>query len=144
MKSIGIIVFALLSVALLSQDAKCQSVEIPDKANTIRVINTKTDLFKFVAQTLMIEGYTIDLSDAAIGIVNCNKPMMDGKINLNIMVADSTINIRGNASLDLGVYGNSPSVVENRGMKGSAARKWWDEMNRVALILGNNPSYFKN
>ena len=143
MKSMGRLIFLLLSIALMSQETKSQSIVIPEKANTIRVTNAKSDLFKFVAQTIMIEGYTIDLSDSSVGIITCHKPIMDGRISLNIMVADSTINIRGNASLDIGVEDNSPSVVENRGMKGSAARKWWDEMNRVALNLGNNPSYYK-
>jgi hypothetical protein len=134
------IVLLLSVLTATGKQVKAQSIEIPERANLIKVIGTKADLFNFVAQTLSLEGYPIIQAEEAAGIISTGeKSFIPGDIKLSVTVMDSTVYVRGSARLGSG----SSSEISNQGMKGSPARKWWDEMNRVALLLGSDPSYEK-
>lgn len=131
----------LSTLTATGSEVKSQDQQKPKNSNLITVNNNRDDLFRFVLRTMITEGYTISLSDETIGVITGEKPLAGGTIKLSLFINESKIMVRGTSSMDIGQYGNTPAEISYHGMKGSPALRWWDEMNRLALLLGNDPIY---
>ena len=134
MKSILLILIFLPFISI-SQNLK--------KANLIVVATNGSveTIYKKTVMVLIQNGYKIEYSAKDLrSILTSPKVLSEDEITINLdffIVSNKEIQIRGNTFIpNVGV-----SKIENVGMKGSPAKISWEEMNKIAKILGKDITY---
>jgi hypothetical protein len=139
----------LVLMLLLGFPAFCQV--IPKKANTIIVTNTltKEQLYNSISNALFEVGYGILNGDKELGqITTTEKSFKTGVVKLNILIKDQKVLIRGDFKMSISInYGSgvtsnpSWSMIENKGMKGSAYQDSWNEMIKITDQIPGTKEY---
>ena len=113
------------------------------KANLI-VIPTHGSVETIYKKTIVVlvqNGYKIEKSASDLRtILTSPKVLSEEEITINLdvfIVSNKEIQLRGNTFIpNVGV-----SKIENVGMKGSPAKISWEEMNKIAKLLGDDLIY---
>lgn len=106
--------------------------------------------FSIVKTILFREGYTLLNTDTVL-LVTSEKVVPDNNAAIRFMIEmkDSTIEIKGNFKMPILngmnlIYTGVPyDDVYYGGMKGSAIRNSWNEMDRIAKLISPNVVYIK-
>jgi hypothetical protein len=111
----------------------------PEKRNNTIIITTSDDLSTSMRQLVGILsnlGYGIQTVDKELGILTTtSKGYPGGTLALNILVKEGEVVLRGTTDSNLSLIGEmvgKPINIMYYGMKGSALRLAWDEMDKVA------------
>lgn len=124
------------------------AVAQPKKAKQIFVHTEKSasDNYTDVITYLIDNVIDIKSHDKDLGLIR-TESFSRSNIALTLYCTDSTIRVTGTfktgMELNLGgvIATDDPMPIENRGMKGSAYRKAFDEMNRFAGKFGDRITY---
>jgi len=100
-------------------------------------------LFSKLVTLLYTEDYIVKVEDSTHGVIVTEPKMLKQYLNptlrLKLTVRANTVTITGEFNSNLKTAYGSESTYEpviNRGMKGSVYRVSWDEMDRIAKIIG--------
>lgn len=114
--------------------------------NAAKIIVTPSDtarLFDKLVNLLYTEDYTVKVEEPKHGVIVTDtkilKQYLNPVIRLKLVVADGKVIVTGEINSNLKTaYGSEPTFepVVNRGMKGSVYRVAWNEMDRVARLIG--------
>ena len=136
--------FLLLSTGLFAQ-AKNDSKIIVVPADTV-------NLFDKLITLLYKEGYTVKTEDKTRGVLITEERTLNAyynpKVRLRLFMG-STVTITGevDANVDFSTgFAKLKSAFEPivfKGMKGSILRNAWNEMDRMAKLIGEQRSYNK-
>lgn len=137
----------ILIILMIAAPLMGRGQDIPKKANTIIIKGVD---FLEAANKLLDAGYPIDKKDNDLQTVVSEpqvlKKFATAYITISIRIKDSSAHIFGNSAIY--TYGKlSPNnlftewKVRNAGMKGSADRVTWDELNAFALSFNKPVEY---
>jgi hypothetical protein len=132
--------YVLLFLSLIPLVSISQGLK---KANLIVIpINGSVEsIYRKTIIVLVQNGYKIESSSNDLrAILTGPKVLAEEEITINLdifIISNKEIQLRGNTFIpNVGV-----SKIENVGMKGSPARISWEEMNRIARLLGKELIY---
>lgn len=81
------------------------------------------------------------------------KESRSGTVEITAIVQDDRVSLRGRGSLNVNVgqaligeemKEDPPSAIERRGMRGSPAMVWWEELEAVARTIGGEVLYARD
>ena len=119
---------AAFSVCVYSQNAPKHSNAIVVKGATI----------KEAVPVLLSNGYMMDKIDTAFGLIYTRPKLVRGSDDVILQVAAKDAGIEISGQYDYGLK------ISNRGMKGSALKKGFEEMDRVAKAFNKEVEYKTN
>jgi hypothetical protein len=140
-----------LTLILLFSTSLCFSQPKDDTKIIVRATDT-ANLFKRVAESLNLRGYTLEaIDEQSKSIATAEKKLkrLNASMKVNISVKDAACIISGSYALDFHFKINSDkedrifNPVENRGMQGNIHRECWKEMQAIARSIGNEIEYSK-
>lgn len=115
----------------------------------IVVVSDTANLFNRVVQAFYEREYTVDNKDQQGGFISTKEKAIKAgfstDVKLRALVKDSVITFTGEYRVNVNIMGQDPNFdpIYNWGMKGSAAKLSWQEMESIAKKFGNQITYSK-
>lgn len=152
-----LLTLVLLTITAISTQAQ-QWVDYPaKKVNKVCIVTTDSPLvaLKKVAQTLLLNGYTIANKDADLLMLNTEfkgYKAVSTTLKIHITTGDSTCIwisgqykqsvIMGYYAYGIGTQSNFLIDIDNRGLNNSDARNAWNEMDKVVESINGKKWYW--
>ena len=135
--------FLLLSFLSHSQAPKSANLIIVKTSDS-----TEMETYKRVARVLSDEGYAIKNADKELMIINTeykNLNTVNGSVKIIVSIQGNEIKIRGKWLFSVNHINGDDSEIEeevrNEGSKISIKKNSWNELERLANLLGSQITY---
>jgi len=143
MKTLILIILCLIFVKLDAQEKKDTKIIIQnDSAN-----------FNMILKMLYWESYIVDQKDSVNGFIATKERSLpkDGSVSiiLKLFIQNGYVTVTGEVASNVTIgltYAKEEkhfTDISYGGMKGSGMRNAWNEMNRIAHMMGSNLRYSK-
>lgn len=131
MRLLYLFAFTLLSQFSFAQKKGDNTIIIHDKITSVKIV-----------QVLFDNGYVIDKNDSSF-VSTEYKNVSAISLKLAFNLRDTITVMKGFGKMTFMHEKTENMIINNIGMKGSPARKVWNEIDRIAKLLGSELEYVK-